>query len=91
MEEPKAHFLDATGQSMLTNAMIKQCCDLCVQTAFRLIDTVYASLRTPYRSSCWHAVYCWSTLILLLYTTNRWPSHILLSDRPDGVVEMQDA
>ncbi|KAH7110674.1 fungal-specific transcription factor domain-containing protein [Dactylonectria macrodidyma] len=67
MEEPKTHFLDATGQSMLTNAMVKQCCDLCVQTAFRLIDTVYASLRTPYRSSCWHAVYfTFSSAIVLM-------------------------
>ncbi|KAH8685020.1 fungal-specific transcription factor domain-containing protein [Ilyonectria robusta] len=67
MDEPKARFPDATGQSMLTNAMIKQCCELCVQTAFRLIDTVYASLRTPYRSSCWHAVYfTFSSAIVLM-------------------------
>lgn len=44
--------------SSLDDEVIRSCCCLCVSTACRLIDTLYANLGTLYRSSGWHTVYC---------------------------------
>lgn len=47
--------------SSLDDEVIRSCCNLCVSTACRLIDTLYANLGTLYRSTGWHTVYCkWS-------------------------------
>lgn len=45
----------------LDNEVIKRCCTLCIDTASRLVDTIYSNLDTLYRSSGWHSVYCEST------------------------------
>lgn len=50
--------LDGTGQSSLDAELVKNCCNLCLRTAYRLIDAIYYNLKTLYRSSGWHAVYC---------------------------------
>jgi hypothetical protein len=50
--------LDSIGQPLLDHAVIQQCCELCLQTAYGLVDTLYGNLGTLYRTSGWHTVYC---------------------------------
>jgi hypothetical protein len=52
------HALDGTTQSSLDADLVKNCCNLCLKTAYRLVDAIYFNLNTLYRSSGWHAVYC---------------------------------
>ncbi|CAG9988157.1 unnamed protein product [Clonostachys byssicola] len=49
--------LDSIGQPLLDHAVIQQCCELCLQTAYGLVDTLYGNLGTLYRTSGWHTVY----------------------------------
>ncbi|KAG5930858.1 hypothetical protein E4U60_006726 [Claviceps pazoutovae] len=51
----------------LDYGLIRQCCDLCISTAYNLIDTVYVNLGTMYSSSSWHSVYfTFSSAIVML-------------------------
>lgn len=50
--------LSWAGQSILDSLLIQKSCELCIQTAYQLIDAVYDNIDTPYRSSGWHCVYC---------------------------------
>ncbi|SMR48120.1 unnamed protein product [Zymoseptoria tritici ST99CH_1E4] len=56
--------------NVLGDEVIRACCNSCVSTACRLIDSVYANLGTLYRSSGWHSVYFTfsSAIVLLAYT-----------------------
>ena len=54
------HALDGTTQPSLDADLVKNCCNLCLKTAYRLVDAIYFNLNTLYRSSGWHAVYCTS-------------------------------
>ncbi|CAH0025678.1 unnamed protein product [Clonostachys rhizophaga] len=59
--------LDSIGQPLLDHAVIQQCCELCLQTAYGLVDTLYWNLGTLYRTSGWHTVYfTFSATIVLL-------------------------
>ncbi|KAH6891488.1 fungal-specific transcription factor domain-containing protein [Thelonectria olida] len=59
--------LNWAGQSILDSLLIQKSCELCIQTAYQLIDAVYDSIDTPYRSSGWHCVYfTFSSAIVLL-------------------------
>jgi len=49
--------------SSLDNDLIKRSCTLCIDTAHRLIETLYQHLDTMYRSSGWHSVYCRLSLL----------------------------
>jgi hypothetical protein len=44
--------------NVLGDEVIRVCCNSCVSTACRLIDTLFINLGTLYRSSGWHSVYC---------------------------------
>lgn len=44
--------------SSLDEELIQRCCNLCVVTAHRLIETIHQHLDTAYKSSGWHTVYC---------------------------------
>lgn len=50
----------ATGldEAALGDSIVQQCCQLCLSTAYRLIDLLWENLGTLYRSSGWHTVYC---------------------------------
>ncbi|KAK2595349.1 hypothetical protein QQS21_006949 [Conoideocrella luteorostrata] len=51
----------------LDDGVIRQCCQLCISTAYRLIDAIHSNLGTLYRSSGWHTVYfTFSSAIVLL-------------------------
>lgn len=51
----------------LDDGTIRQCCQLCISTAYNLIDAIYVNLGTVYRSSSWHSVYfTFSSAIVLL-------------------------
>lgn len=50
--------------SLLDDHIISRYCDLCINTAHRLIETIFEHLDTAYKSFGWHSVYCMVTLIL---------------------------
>jgi hypothetical protein len=54
----------------LGDEIIRACCNSCVSTACRLIDTLYINLGTLYRSSGWHSVYFTfaAAIVLLAYS-----------------------
>ncbi|KAG6000349.1 hypothetical protein E4U21_005558 [Claviceps maximensis] len=51
----------------LDDGIIRQCCKLCIGTAYNLIDMVYVNLGNMYSSSSWHSVYfTFSSAIMML-------------------------
>ena len=55
--------LGSNTKSNLDDEVVKSCCNLCIRTAYDLVDNLYDNLGTLYRSSGWHAVYCESDLM----------------------------
>lgn len=49
--------------SLLDDHIIRRYCDLCINTAHRLIEAIFEHLDTAYKSFGWHSVYCMATLI----------------------------
>ncbi|KAL1953765.1 hypothetical protein VTO42DRAFT_2296 [Malbranchea cinnamomea] len=47
----------ASQMKDLDGELIRNCCELCFETAIALIDNIYDNLETAYRSSGWHSVY----------------------------------
>lgn len=50
--------LPEESQSSLDEELIRNCCNLCVVTAHRIIENIHGHLDTAYKSSGWHSVYC---------------------------------
>ncbi|KAG5927750.1 hypothetical protein E4U42_001837 [Claviceps africana] len=47
----------ASPGNTLDDGIIRYCCQLCIDTAYNLIDMVYVNLGNMYTSSSWHSVY----------------------------------
>ncbi|KAG5951471.1 hypothetical protein E4U53_003021 [Claviceps sorghi] len=57
----------ASAGNTLDDGIIRQCCQLCIGTAYNLIDMVYVNLGNMYSSSSWHSVYfTFSSAIIML-------------------------
>ncbi|TPX08532.1 uncharacterized protein E0L32_010019 [Thyridium curvatum] len=51
------HSRSRLQATTIDDSILKRCSDLCVETAYRLIDTIDKNLDTPYKSPGWHSVY----------------------------------
>ncbi|KAJ4217211.1 hypothetical protein NW759_009158 [Fusarium solani] len=51
-------FLSSTRSTETVDmSLVRRFCNLCVDTAFQLIENIHHNLDTSYRSSAWHSVY----------------------------------
>ena len=56
--EPRSQSYPEAKLTTFDHGIMLQMCQKCVNTADKLIKTIFENLATTYRSAVWRAVYC---------------------------------
>ncbi|PON26671.1 hypothetical protein TGAM01_v204681 [Trichoderma gamsii] len=87
---PKDAVVASTEEnlSLLDDYIISRYCDLCINTAHRLIETIFEHLDTAYKSFGWHSVYFTFAAATILLASMRLPEgNIQTASRAIQVLE----